>query len=44
MAKKDDAGKKKPPLPPRDGISEDSMEDMVSDFDADGQSLGGLAR
>ena len=33
MAKKDDTKKKRPPLPPRDdGISEDSMEDMVSDF------------
>ena len=28
--------KKAPPLPPRDDISEDSMEDMVSDFDAGG--------
>lgn len=27
--------KKRPPLPPRDDISEDSMEDMVSDFDAE---------
>ena len=38
MAPKEDANKNKkaPPLPPRDGISEDSMEDMVSDFDADG--------
>ena len=27
--------KKKPPLPPRDDISEDSMEDMVSDIDAE---------
>ena len=27
--------KKKPDLPPRDDISEDSMEDMVSDFDAE---------
>ena len=36
--KKDETKKsaKKPPLPPRDGISEDSMEDMVSDFEADG--------
>ena len=42
MAKKEDADKKKkPPLPPRDGISEDSMEDMVSDFDVDGYSQGG---
>ena len=28
--------KKAPPLPPRDDISEDSMEDMVSDFDVGG--------
>ena len=29
------AKKKPPPLPPRGDISEDSMEDMVSDLDAD---------
>ena len=29
----DKVAKKPPPLPPRDDISEDSMEDMVSDFD-----------
>ena len=32
--------KKAPPLPPRDDISEDSMEDMVSDFDAEGAEPG----
>ena len=37
-AKPDETKKKKaPPLPPRDdNISEDSMEDMVSDFEAGG--------
>ena len=37
-AKPDESKKKKaPPLPPRDdNISEDSMEDMVSDFEAGG--------
>lgn len=42
MTKKDESKnkkKKRPPLPPRDGISEDSMEDMVSDF-TPGQSPG----
>ena len=32
--------KKAPPLPPRDdNISEDSMEDMVSDFEAGGDAV-----
>ena len=37
-AKNEETSKKKaPPLPPRDdNISEDSMEDMVSDFEAGG--------
>ena len=33
LIKKDEPKKKKPALPPRGDISEDSMEDMVSDLD-----------
>ena len=36
--------KKRPPLPPRDGISEDSMEDMISDFDGEGGNNAGRGK
>jgi len=38
IVKEEDKKKKPPPLPPRDDISEDSMENMVSDLEADGGS------
>ena len=33
IVKEEDKKKKPPPLPPRDDISEDSMENMVSDIE-----------
>lgn len=36
----DKKNKKPPPLPPRGDISEDSMEDMVSDFEVKSDNTG----